>query len=115
MSESGESFAFLVLCRDLMLASKILATARANGVAVKQVRNQAALDQFASSAPVLIVDLNESGFLELASNWKTTHGGKVIGFAGHADAAAFAGARAAGLDQAMARGAFVAQLDQILR
>jgi hypothetical protein len=102
----------LCLVRDLIFSSRISATARALGVAVKMLRDPAALGAKAGSR--LIADLNQAGVIDAAAEWKRRTGGQVIGFVSHVDAETIARARAAGLDRVLARSAFVESLEQIL-
>jgi hypothetical protein len=102
----------LLLCRDLMFVSKVTATARAVGVAVKVVRDPAGLP---AAGRRLLVDLNQDGAIAAAAAWRGATGGQVIGFVSHVDTEAIARARAAGLDKVMARSGFAAGLEGILR
>ena len=61
MSLENESQPILALVRDLMFTSKITATARAAGQAIKVVRDPG---QLAAEGALLIVDLNLEGALE---------------------------------------------------
>jgi hypothetical protein len=103
----------LALVRDLMFSSKIIATARAEGVAVKIVREAAKLAGEAGTC--LLVDLNQDGAIPAASEWKTRTGGAVIGFVSHVDAPTIAQARDAGFDQVLARSRFVEILPHLLK
>jgi hypothetical protein len=103
----------LVLVRDLMFSSRITATARAEGAAVKIVRDAAKLRGEAGRR--LIVDLNQDGAIDAAVAWKASTGGDVIGFVSHVDADTIARARAAGIDRVMPRSRFVEELAEILR
>jgi hypothetical protein len=103
----------LALVRDLMFSSKIAATARAEGVAVKIIREAAKLAS--EGGTCLLVDLNQDGAIPAASEWKSRTGGAVIGFVSHVDAETIARAREAGFDQVLARSRFVEQLAALLR
>ena len=103
---------WLALVRDLMFASKILATAEAHRRAVKLVRDPAKLAD--ESGDCLLVDLQLEGATTAASAWKSRTNGRVIGFSAHVDTQAIAEARSAGLDQVLSRGAFAARLEEIL-
>lgn len=102
----------LILCRDLLLGSRITATAQSAGVSFKVVRDAAKLAGQAGQR--LIVDLNQDGAIDAAATWKSAGGGEVIGFVSHVDAATIQRARTAGLDQVMPRSAFVQQLPLIV-
>ena len=114
----------LVLVRDLLFASRITATARAEGVEIRLLRDPAALAGEAAGRR-LIVDLNQPGALDAAAAWRTAAGGgaaeraaagrEVVGFVSHVDAATIAAARRAGIDHVLARSAFVEKLPQLLR
>ena len=102
----------LLLCRDLMFASKVTATARATGQAVQVVRDPA---QLPPKGNRLLVDLNQDGALDAAAAWRTSSGGAVVGFVSHVDTETIARARNAGLDQVLTRGRFTADLESILK
>ena len=63
----------------------------------------------------LVVDLNQVGAIEAARTWKETSGGVVIGFVSHVDVETVNRARAAGIDQVMARSRFVEVLPDLLK
>src|SRR5438132_11710344 len=108
----SDADAVLVLVRDLIFSSRISATARAGGAKVKMLRDPSAL---ASEAGLrLIVDLDQTGAIEAAADWKRRGGGTVIGFVSHVNAEAIRQAREAGLDQVLARSAFVESLSRLL-
>ncbi len=104
----------LVLVRDLIFASRISVTAQAVGVDVQQLRDPAMLAA-ESAGGRLIVDLNQTGALDAAIEWKKRTGGEVIGFVAHVDADTIRRARDAGVDQVLPRSRFVAQLESLLR
>jgi hypothetical protein len=114
MSQTDESCTILVLCRDLLFASKISAAAKGANVPVKMLRDASKLND-EKEAGRLIVDLTQEGFIEAAAHWKQRTAGRVTGFAGHADTETIDRARGAGIDDVMAKGAFVARLSEILR
>jgi hypothetical protein len=114
MSQSDGSCTILVLCRDLLFASKISAAAKSANVPVKMLRDVAKLHD-EEEAGRLIVDLTQEGFIEAAAEWKQRTGGRVTGFAGHADMETITRARDAGIDQVLAKGEFVGRLREILR
>jgi hypothetical protein len=102
----------LILCRDLLLGSRITAAAQSAGVSFKVVRDAAKLaDQ---PGERLIVDLNQDGAVDAAAAWKQAGAGEVIGFVSHVDADTIAAARQAGLDQVLARSQFVARLPALV-
>ena len=103
----------LVLVRDLMMGSRIAATARAQNRPIKVVRDpQKLADETAGRR--LIVDLNQSGALDAAAAWKRARDGVVIGFVSHVDTATIARAREQGIDHVLARSAFVDRLTELL-
>ncbi|HEX8342980.1 MAG TPA: hypothetical protein VF624_18910 [Tepidisphaeraceae bacterium] len=103
----------LIFVRDLMFSSKVVATARAEGVSFKVVRDISRLQD--QSAGRLVVDLNADGMLDAAIAWKARHNGRVIGFASHTAAELLALAKAGGIDQVMTNGAFTIRLPEIVR
>jgi hypothetical protein len=103
----------LILCRDLLLGSRITATAQSAGVSYKVIRDAAKLAGQAGQR--LIVDLNQDGAIDAAATWKGANSGEAIGFVSHVDAATIQRARAAGLDRVMPRSQFVEQLPAILQ
>ena len=103
----------LVLCRDLIFASKITGTAQALGVRFKMVRDPAKLG--VEPGRRLIADLNLEGAIPAAGAWRVATGGQVVGFVSHADAEAIEQARAAGIDRILARSQFVVSLPDLLR
>jgi hypothetical protein len=109
----------LVLVRDLMFSGRILAEARAAGANVKVIRDPAQiakLDQSAQPVPgLMIADLNLPGAIAAAADWRRLTNGTVVGFVSHVDAEAIAQARAAGLDQVLARSRFVQVLPDLLK
>jgi hypothetical protein len=108
----NEPIQVLALVRDLMFSSKITATARAEGVAVKIVRDASKLA--GEPGHRLLVDLNQDGAIPAAIEWKSRTGGAVIGFVSHVDAATIKLAREAGFDQVLARSRFVEILPELL-
>jgi hypothetical protein len=107
MSES-----IIVLVRDLMFASRISATAKSLSVPVVMLRDPQALAQ--EDGIALIVDLNQSGALDAAAEWKARTHGVVMGFTAHIDSDTIARAQSLGIDRVLARSAFVQQLPQLL-
>jgi hypothetical protein len=105
----------LVLCRDLLFASKISSTAQSLGVQIKMIREVSKLSEESTAARRMIVDLNQDGFPLAAADWKRRTGGRVIGFVSHVDHQTIAAAKSEGLDIILARSAFVNQLPQLLQ
>jgi len=109
----SENPPILILVRDLMFASRIAATARAENAPIKAIKDPAQLG--GEPGTRLIVDLNQAGAIEAAAHWKTTHGGEVIGFVSHVDTATIERAKAAGIDRVLPRSQFVQELAELLR
>lgn len=103
----------LALVRDLIFSSRIAGVGKAVGVAVRIVREAQALE--GREGRLLIVDLNQVGAIEAARRWREAANAPVIGFVSHVDAQTAAAARAAGIDQVMARSRFVERLAELLR
>lgn len=103
----------LVLVRDLMIASKIRATAQSINAAVQMLREPSQLAGAAGHR--LIADLNQPGVLDAAVAWKGATGGEVVGFASHVDTATIQSARLAGIDRVLPRSRFVEVLPELLR
>lgn len=103
----------LALVRDLMFAGRISATAQAEGVPLKLIRDSNKLG--AEPGIRLIVDLNLAGAIDAAAAWRGAAGGEVVGFVSHTDAETIARARAAGIDRVLARSRFVETLPDLLR
>jgi hypothetical protein len=102
----------LILCRDLLLGSKMTSAAQSAGVPFKVIRDAAKLA--GQPGERLIVDLNQEGALDAAAAWKTAGGKNVIGFVSHVDAKTISRAREADLDQVLARSQFVARLSSLV-
>ena len=102
----------LILCRDLLLGSKITATAQSAGIVFTVVRDAAKLHDQPGAR--LIVDNVFDGAIEAAAAWKAEHGGAVVGFVSHVDTETIRRAREAGLDRVLARSAFVIELETII-
>ncbi len=104
----------LILCRDLLLGSRITAAAQSAGIPFKVVRDAAKLT--GQPGQRLIVDLNQDGALEAAAMWKSASGGAdVIGFVAHVDTPTIHRARAAGLNRVLPRSQFVQQLEALVQ
>jgi len=102
----------LILVRDLMFLPRITRSAVEAGVPTRVLRDPK--DLAGQAGTHVIVDLSLGGALEAAAAWRAAGGGSVTAFIGHTEAATIERARAAGIDRVMAKGAFVAQLVQIL-
>jgi hypothetical protein len=108
-----QPISLLIYVRDLIFSSKVVASARAEGVTFKVVRDAGKLAE--TQAKRLVVDLNAEGNLDAAIAWKLRHGGRVIGFASHTAAELLQKAKAGGIDQVMTNGSFTARLPEIIR
>jgi len=95
-----------------MFTSRVSAAAKAAGKDIKMLRDPAKLT--AESGNKLIIDLTLPGAIEAAIAWKQLTGGTTLGFVGHADIDTIQKARDAGIDQVMAKGAFVNALAELL-
>ncbi|HEV2296183.1 MAG TPA: hypothetical protein VGR35_20230 [Tepidisphaeraceae bacterium] len=104
--------ALLILCRDLLLGSRITATAQSAGVPFRVVRDASRLAGQVGQR--LIVDLNQDGAIDAAAAWKAAGDGEVIGFISHVDSEAIARAREAGIDQVLARSQFLTRLPNLI-
>lgn len=102
----------LLLSDDLIFASRITGTARASGLAVRQVR---ALDRLVETAQetgarCVILDLafpglNVPGLIQRLGELKTPP--RVVAYGSHVDAASLSAARAAGCQPTLPRSKFV--------
>jgi hypothetical protein len=113
MLHMNETPPILVLCRDLLFASKISSAAKGLNVPAKLIREPQKLAE-ETSAKRLIVDLTQEGFIDAAADWKQATAGHVTGFAGHADVTTINRASEAGIDRVLSRGEFVARLAEVL-
>jgi hypothetical protein len=102
----------LVFVRDMIFASKIRATAQSLGASVQMLRDASQLA--GAHGRKLIVDLNQSGVIELSAEWGRATGKDVIGFVSHTDSATIEAARAAGITQVLPRSRFVQVLAELL-
>lgn len=107
---------------DLMFTSKITTAAKQLGIPVVVERTaEAVLDRIHALRPGLVVfDLNSARVrpLETVASIKADHelaAVRTVGFVSHVQADLIAAARAAGMDEVLARSAFVAKLPQILK
>jgi CheY-like chemotaxis protein len=106
---------------DLMFSSRIRAAALAAGAAVTFVRDATgAVEKARGLKPALILlDLNARGLdpMDLLAALKSDPelaGIRVVGYVSHVQADVIAAARAAGIDDVLARSAFVARLPHLL-
>lgn len=113
----------LVAVADLMFSSKIRAAASATGAAVEFARTAAdVLERVRVRKPrLLVVDLNGGAALDPIGTIARLKGDpdlegvRVVGFVSHVQSETIAAARAAGIDEVLARSAFVAKLPGLLR
>lgn len=112
MSGSG-----LMLCDDLIFYSRVSATARAAGLAVRQVRTPTALLEAARQAPPggVILDLQAEGLdvpgLLAGLREVCPVMPRVTAFGSHILAEALRAARQAGCDRVLPRSVFVKELN----
>jgi len=107
---------------DLMFASRISSAAKALGVEIAFARSpEAIVEAVRTKAPRLVIlDLNSIKVrpLEAAAALKADAAlaaVPLVGFVSHVQTDLIAQARAAGVDQVLARSAFVTQLAQLLQ
>jgi len=111
----------LALVDDLMFRSKIKSTATQLGVAVTFAGSQeAALTAMRASVPTLVIfDLNSPrtdplGTLAAMKKDPALASIRSLGYVSHVDVATIDAARAAGVDDVLARSAFTANLAELL-
>ncbi len=112
----------IVAVDDLMFASRISSAAKALGVAIAFARSpEAIVEAVRTTTPRLVIlDLNSvkvrplEAVMALKSD-PALAAVPTVGFVSHVQTELIAEARQAGVDQVMARSAFVAQLSQLLR
>ena len=106
----------LLLCDDLIFASKVTATARAHGLSVRVARSPEQLAVLAAREwPAgVVLDLHVPG-LDVAEVVRLFRGQepvpRLVGFGSHVDAERLRAARLAGCDLVLPRSAFVAKLE----
>ncbi|MEO8677683.1 MAG: response regulator [Vicinamibacterales bacterium] len=107
---------------DLMFSSRISTAARALGVEIKFARSPEAIVEAvkATSARLVILDLNSLRVQPLAAvsalrAEPSLADVRTVGFVSHVQADLIAQAREAGVDQVLARSAFVTQLPELLQ
>ena len=106
---------------DLMFSSKISATARQLGIELSFARSpDDVLRQARANKPTLVIfDLNSkrldrAGTIAAMKADAELRAIPTLGFVSHVDSDAIAAARAAGIDEVLARSAFTARLAEIL-
>jgi PleD family two-component response regulator len=111
----------LAVLDDLMFTSKIKTTAGQLGVDVRFARSaDAALAEMGRTTPSLVIlDLNSprTNALAIVAGMKRDPAlatVRTLGYASHVQADVIAAARAAGVDDVLARSAFTARLAEIL-
>ena len=107
---------------DLLFSVKISTAAKATGADVyfERTPGMAAARIKEKQPSLAIFDLNGSkldplGVIAELKSDPLTRGIKTLGFVSHVHADIIAAARAAGIDEVLARSAFVAQLSEILK
>jgi adenylate cyclase, class 2 len=103
----------VALVRDLLFVSKIRAAAKAVNANVQMIRDAGKLQSVGGK--VLIITLNEPGYLPHAVEWKSRTGGRVIAFGSHVATESLDEARQLGVDRVLSNGQFSSQIDAILR
>jgi PleD family two-component response regulator len=110
----------LAVIDDLMLRSRVSTAAKALGTDVRFVSGTAdALQHAAQSPTLIIVDLNlrredPVALVGLLKGDAALARTRCLGFVSHVDTPTIAAARAAGIDEILARGAFVNHLADLL-
>ena len=106
---------------DLMFSSRIAATAKQMGIELAFARSsEEVLDQARTKKPALIIfDLNAIrldpiGTIRAIKADEAFRDVTTLGFVSHVDSDVIASARAAGVDEVLARSAFTARLAEIL-
>jgi DNA-binding NarL/FixJ family response regulator len=110
--------AVLFLTSDLMFSSRLVSAARAHGVAISLVADQAALaDKVAADCRLALIDLSLDR-LNLPAAVRAIRTGapaaQVVAYGPHVDEAALADAKEAGCDQVLTRGQFNKQYAELL-
>jgi DNA-binding NarL/FixJ family response regulator len=108
----------LLLSDDLIFTSRILATARAHGLAMAAAKTQEALLANARASPPagVILDLHNPSLdlPALLSEVKSLGAIRVVAYGSHVDAERLKAARASGCDLVLPRSAFVDRLESDL-
>jgi len=107
----------IVAVRDLVFRSKIHAAAAQLGVPIQLAPRGTPLAAAVRDTPgaTLLVDLGEPGVVDQVAAAKQAGGVRVVGFLGHLQEDLMAAAAAAGADEVLTRGQFVARLPELLR
>ena len=112
----------LALVDDLMFRSKIKSTATQAGIDVRFAGSKdAALTLMRAGAPALVIfDLNNARADPLGTLAAMKHDAALasiptVGYVSHVDGATIDAARAAGVDDVLARSAFTMQLPELLK
>jgi hypothetical protein len=110
--------AVLFLSSDLMFSSRVMGAAKAHGVAILQVADQAALaDKIVADCRLALIDLSLDP-LNLPAAVRAIRAGspgaQIIAYGPHVDEAALADAKEAGCDQVLTRGQFNKQYAELL-
>jgi PleD family two-component response regulator len=107
---------------DLMFTSRIRAAAAGVGAEVRFARTAADASALAREfrPGLILLDLNARGFDPLATLGALKGdaglaGLRIVGFVSHVQSDVIAAARSAGIDEVLARSAFVARLPELLR
>jgi hypothetical protein len=105
----------LLLCDDLIFASKITATARAHGLNVKVAKTLTAFLADATTAPGtgVVLDLHHSAF-DISEVLANIGPRSVTAYGSHVDVERLKAARAAGCTRVLPRSAFVEKLENEL-
>ena len=103
----------VILCSDLLFASKATGTASALGLAVRVARDVPGLLALCRAHPptCVMIDLHQDG-LDLGSLLESLKpfGARTVAFGSHVDAERLREARAAGCDVVLPKSAFTEQL-----
>jgi DNA-binding NarL/FixJ family response regulator len=112
----------MIVCAldDLIFSVKISTAAKALGVDVYFERSANVVDTVRARQPTLVIlDLNATRLVPMAAIAAikadpSLAGTRTLGFVSHVDTATIDAARAAGIDQVLARSAFAERLGEIL-
>ena len=109
----------LLLCDDLIFASRITSTGRALGLTIKQLRTQAELETLAreQTPSCVLIDLANPGLVitDLVHKLRAGENSSyLVAFGSHVDAATLNAARQAGCDLVLPRSKFVEELPTAL-
>jgi CheY-like chemotaxis protein len=108
----------MLLCDDLIFASRIAGEARAQGVTIKAARSAEVLEQMArEQAPSCVVlDLALAGpvIADVVKRLRTGMSPRIIAYGSHVDTATLRAAREAGCDVVLPRSKFVEELPRAI-